>query len=375
MIEILMVSICALYVLLIGYLYIGFEKVATFRAESKSRETSFSVVIPFRNEAKNLPTLLNSIKRLTYPTTQFEILLVDDDSQDVSAEIIKKFMTEHEGLPIKLLSNHRVSGSPKKDAIATAIKHATGTWILTSDADCELPSEWLRTYDAFILREEPKMVVGPVIYTSNGSFIEDFQLLDFMSLMASTIGGFGVGRPFLCNGANLAYQKDTFLEVQGFEGNDSIASGDDIFLLEKMVRRYPDKTRYLKSEEAIVKTQPQPSWAALREQQQRWAAKASAYKNTFGKLVGLLVFLTNFGLVIALIAVGFGLSWKVLLGCFIGKAFVDFLLVQRAMHFFNKKPYSSYLLASVLYPIHSTVVAISALFRSEFEWKGRRFKR
>ena len=60
----------------------------------------------------------------------------------------------------------------------------------------------------------------------------------------------------MCNGANLAYEKKVFYEVGGFEGIDKIASGDDMLLMHKIQKIYPDKIGYLKSADVIVKTQP-----------------------------------------------------------------------------------------------------------------------
>ena len=45
-------------------------------------------------------------------------------------------------------------------------------------------------------------------------------------------------KAIFCNGANMAYRKDVFLEVNNFE-SDTSASGDDVFLLHSIKAKYP----------------------------------------------------------------------------------------------------------------------------------------
>ena len=80
------------------------------------------------------------------------------------------------------------------------------------------------------------MIAGAVTYDCNSSFLHQFQQLDMASLQGATIGSFGIDQGFMCNGANLAYTKSLFTALDGFTGNDKIASGDDVFLGELDIR-------------------------------------------------------------------------------------------------------------------------------------------
>ena len=141
------------------------------------------------------------------------------------------------------------------------------------------------TFDNFIQKNKPKTICAPVTYQVKNTLLEQFQLLDFISLIGTTIGAFGIKNPFLCNGANLCYSKKVFFEVKGFDGNNSISSGDDIFLLEKVLEMYPMDVHFLKSKKSIVSTKPEPTLNKLIQQRIRWASKTSATNNWFGKLV------------------------------------------------------------------------------------------
>ncbi|ARV16171.1 glycosyltransferase family 2 protein [Polaribacter sp. SA4-12] len=376
-----LVFIFTFYAILIVSLTIGFKKVDEFNEILENNSTSFSVVIPFRNEAKNLPLLLESITELNYPKELVEFILVDDDSSDNSVEIIKKCQVERsrnlkpldcDRVDIRVIKNIRTSNSPKKDAITTAISIANNNWIVTTDADCIVTENWLKNLDTFIQEKNSKMVVAPVNYKVENNFLEQFQLLDFMSMQGTTIGGFGIEFPFLCNGANFAYRKDEFLKLNGFEGNNNIASGDDIFLFEKFIKADKRSVHYLKSKEAIVTTFPVKSWRDLINQRTRWAAKTSSFSSIKVKLIGLLVLLTNFLVIYYL----FTQSIEVLLIPFVIKMVIDLFLFLPTIQFFEHKSsfYKWYIFASLLYPFFSIFVIFNSLF-FKYNWKGRRFKK
>ena len=370
-----LIIITIFYLLLILWLAFGFDKVEDFKAEDLKPETKFSVIIPFRNEAKNLPDLLASINILNYPKSHYEFIFVDDESSDASVNLIMRFLTSFPN-DSQIINNVRVSNSPKKDAITSAIKTAKHDWIVTTDADCVLPKFWLDTLDHFIQREQCKMVAAPVTYHEVNSFLKRFQLLDFLSLIGATIGGFGIGKPFLCNGANLAYKKDLFLELNGFNGNNDIASGDDIFLLQKAINSNKNDVQFLKSKSVIVKTKAQPTFKTLIAQRKRWAAKTSSYNSVFGKVVGLIVLLMNAVLVSSFTLVLLGLLQpKPLLYVFIIKSLVDFLLLFKTARFFEQESQlSSFLFSSILYPFFSVYIAFISLFTT-YKWKGRSFRK
>ncbi|MDG1728308.1 MAG: glycosyltransferase [Algibacter sp.] len=375
-------TITIIYLLLVGSFIFGFDKVSIFKLKDIPAKTKFSVVIPFRNEAENLPDLLDTIATLNYPKHLFEIILVDDASVDDSVEIIQKVLDSKQGgfdfdkPEIVVISNERKTNSPKKDAITSAIKISKYDWIITTDADCQLPLFWLDSFDEYIQKSNAVCIAAPVTYSNTSSFLNRFQILDLLSLQGATIGGFGLKKPFLCNGANLAYKKRIFKEVNGFEGNNNIASGDDIFLLEKITKKYPQQLQYLKCAQAIISTKPQPTWRNLMSQRIRWAAKTSAYNNGLGKLTGLVVLLMNalilIGLVLSIIGV---INFKTFFYIIFIKFNIDFFLIYKSASFFNQKEIlKSYILGFLFYPIFSVYIACISSFYG-YKWKGRDFKK
>ena len=369
------IIITIMYLALIGSFIYGFNKIKVFEKQDIAAKTKFSVIIPFRNEAKNLPALLQSISELNYPKDLYEVIFVDDASDDESSEQLMGFLAQARN-DIKIIQNIRKTNSPKKDAITSAIDIAKYDWIVTTDADCMLPKFWLDAFDTYIQTHQPELVVAPVTYAEPKNFIERFQLLDVLSLQGATIGGFGIKRPFLCNGANLAYKKILFQSLQGFEGNAHIASGDDIFLLEKAIKKDKKNVHYLKSKYSIVTTQAQPNAESLIAQRVRWASKTTAYQNLFGKLAGIIVLLMNVLVVwlVAMIIVNL-IHYKIVLYILLIKFYIDLLLIYKSAQFFEQKSVlKTYIPSFFLYPIFSVYVAFLSVF-SEYKWKSRTYKK
>lgn len=367
--------ITLMYLALIGSFIYGFNKIKVYEKQDVIAKTKFSVIIPFRNEAKKLPALLQSISELNYPKDLYEVIFVDDESDDESNEQIMGFLAQARN-DIKVISNIRKTNSPKKDAITSAIDIAKYDWIITTDADCVLSEFWLETFDSYIQTHQPELVVAPVTYVEPRNFVERFQLLDVLSLQAATIGGFGIKQPFLCNGANLAYKKTLFQSLQGFDGNNHIASGDDIFLLEKAIKKDKKSVHYLKSKHAIVTTHAQPDFESLIAQRVRWASKTTAYQNYFGKLAGIIVLLMN-ALLICLVALAIVnlIPYKIVLYILLIKFYIDLLLIYKSAQFFEQTSVlKTYIPSFFMYPIFSVYVAFLSVF-SEYKWKSRTYKK
>jgi len=355
-------------------LVLGYHKVGEFYRENVLPKNTFSIVVPFRNEAENLPRLLNALFKETYPKELYEILFINDSSEDDSVKIIEDFISTNKLDHWKILNNQRKSSSPKKDAITTAILSSKTDWILTTDADCYALENRLSAFDAFIQKTNPVMVAAPVIFVSNNknSLLNQLQIQEALSLATVTVAGFGLKMPFMCNGANLAYQKKAFFDVNGFHGNDSIASGDDVFLLQKMHEKYPGKTGFLKSRDAIVYTQTESSFQKIIRQRVRWASKTTAYKTVFPKLLGIAVFMMNLCILMSVFLLP---EWWWILGIFILKLFIDATLMLQSAGFLKIRfHFLLFIVNSVLYPFFMLIIFFKSIF-GKYEWKGRSFKK
>ena len=176
----------------------------------------------------------------------------------------------------------------------------------------------------------------------------------------------------MCNGANFAYTKSLFQDLNGFDGNDKIASGDDVFLLQKAIGQFPEKVHYLKSENNIVITKPMGDWKSLFYQRVRWASKTGSYQSRFGIGLGLIVFGGNVGLLFVICSLLFGIgNFYLLIFLLLAKFSVDLILIHKTNAFLKNKT-QFFITSSLLYPFFSLSVVLYSLF-GKYEWKGRKF--
>ncbi|HQV55480.1 MAG: glycosyltransferase [Chitinophagaceae bacterium] len=357
-----------MYSLLIAYYWQSWKAISDFIPLNTTASTTISIIIPARNEEKNIGQLFQALQNQTYPTELFEVIVVDDHSTDGTAAIVQQFPS------VKLIQLKEDNiNSYKKKAIETGIAAATGDLIVTTDADCLPGNNWLTTIAAFKTEKQSAFIAAPVVLENNNSLLQIFQTLDFLVLQGITGASVYKNAHSMCNGANLAYEKKAFQEVNGFQGIDNIASGDDMLLMHKIWKQYPDKVHYLKSKEAIVSTQPMKTWKAFFNQRIRWASKAKSYGDKRIIVVLLLVYLLNLSFLV-LSVVGFFCSmyWIFLLGLWLAKTMVEFPFVYSVASFFNKKSLLKYFL--FFQPLHIIYTILSGLFGQfgKYEWKGRR---
>ena len=335
-----------MYSLLIAYYWQSWKAISDFIPLNTTASTTISIIIPARNEEKNIGQLFQALQNQTYPTELFEVIVVDDHSTDGTAAIVQQFPS------VKLIQLKEDNiNSYKKKAIETGIAAATGDLIVTTDADCLPGNNWLTTIAAFKTEKQSAFIAAPVVLENNNSLLQIFQTLDFLVLQGITGASVYKNAHSMCNGANLAYEKKAFQEVNGFQGIDNIASGDDMLLMHKIWKQYPDKVHYLKSKEAIVSTQPMKTWKAFFNQRIRWASKAKSYGDKRIIVVLLLVYLLNLSFLV-LSVVGFFCSmyWIFLLGLWLAKTMVEFPFVYSVASFFNKKSLLKYFL--FFQPLH-----------------------
>lgn len=359
-----------LYSILIIYFWLSWQSIPDFILPVNQLRTRISVIIPARNEEKNIGLLLDTLQLQTYPQELTEIIVVDDHSEDRTAEIV----SQYRNIKLLRLKDDNIN-SYKKKAIQTGIAAATGELIVTTDADCVPPSGWLQHIAALKEEKQSVFIAAPVVIDCNASIVQIFQALDFMVLQGITGGAVYKKKLSMCNGANMAYEKKIFDEVNGFAGIDHIASGDDMLLMHKIRKKYPDKVHYLKSKNAVVSTQPVKTWKDFFSQRIRWASKAKKYDDKSILPVLILVYLLNLCFPVLLVAGCWDSSyWLYALLFWITKTIIEFPFFRSLAIFFNKQwalPWFFF-----FQPLHIFYTVIAGFLGQfgKYEWKGRRVK-
>ena len=344
---------------------------------NKIPSTKITVIIPARNEEQNIGRCLQSIIDQNYPPNLFEIIVVDDHSTDNTAQIVQSFNRQNiHCIFLKDFVNSTIN-SYKKKAIEIAIVQSTGNLIVTTDADCNMGKQWLQTIASFYEEYRPACIVAPVSINCGNRFLEIFQALDFMVLQGITGAAVYKKMHSMCNGANFAYEKNAFHEVDGFKGIDIIASGDDMLLMHKIFTLYPDRVLFLKSKQAIVYTQPMHTWKEFFNQRIRWASKADKYDDK--RIFAVLALVYFFNLLLLLVPVmaiiNYQLSiinyWLILL---ILKTTVELFFLFPVSTFFNRQSMLWWFPLAQPFHILYTIIAGWLGKFGKYSWKSRMVK-
>jgi cellulose synthase/poly-beta-1,6-N-acetylglucosamine synthase-like glycosyltransferase len=344
---------------------------ATKSDKFTGKPLGFTVIVVYRNEILRLPKLLKSIAALDYPTDSMEFVLVNDQSSDGSEELLVDFQRRYPALRLQLLQRPVSSNSAKKDGITAAIAQSKFEHIITTDADCNLPSLWLQAYNKhYQLYPGALLVAGPVQFLGD-QLVGTIQQLEMVALQTITAGAFAMRQPFMCNGANLSFKRQAFTTVGGFSGNQDISSGDDVFLLEKLAAEDVLQCHYLKDTDAIVTTDAQCSWRDMVQQRARWAKKGNKTKSLLNKLVAFHVAAMSLLFVVApvLYAVDV-IALPVLISIYSLKFFTDFIVLLIGNQLMKIKQWGfHFLIHFIMYPIIVIMIGIKSL--GTIEWHGR----
>ena len=342
-------------------------------------QTKVSILIPARNESANIHRCIQSILAQKYPASLFEIIVIDDHSTDGTAEVVQAFGASNvRVLFLKDFVKDRAKLKAfKKKAIEIAIQKSMGELIVTTDADCVVPAEWLNLLVSFYEKKQYKFIAAPVNFHEEKSVFEKIQSLDFLGMMGVT--GAGIHRKFMnmCNGANLAYEKKAFYDVGGFEGIDGIASGDDMLLMQKMAKHFPNKIGFLKNKNATVLTKAMPDWQSFTQQRIRWASKSGSYQEFQILVILALVFFFCVSIVVNLFLLPFffGKIIKVLLIQLLVKTIIDYFFLNQMSVFFGRKDLMKiFLPAQVFHIFYIAIIGFLGNVVKRYEWKGRKVK-
>lgn len=358
------------YILFIIQIFSGWEKLKIATIDDNFIPTyGVSVIIAARNEEKFIQKCIQSILANQYPDSLFEIIVIDDHSSDNTRQMAENI----ESTKISVFSlSEQLSG--KKAAISYGVSLAKYPVILCTDADCIVAQSWMKSHSLAYSSGNNKIMTGLVLPETDETILSRFQWLDFAATMAITAAGIRNKSFFLANGANISYKREVFEEVGGFEGNDHLSSGDDLFLMQKIAKIYPEQVGFLKSKESMVNTKSETGWASFISQRKRWATKSMKVGDKKIILIQSFVFI-YVGLIFTGLTLGYICSdsvfWFAVSGLLV-KMVTDFIfLFHLAKYFEKEKLMYSFPICFILYSGHILYSGISALLPSNFVWKGR----
>lgn len=346
------------------------ELKAKHKVFPSDKDTKLTVIIPVRNEERNILQLLQDLNQQNYPAENFEVIVANDGSTDNTENIVLAFQEEAKySLKILNLLND-ASTSPKKRAIQKSIEISSGELLITTDGDCSVSPNWLMSIQQLYKSKHAKLISSPVTFTEKHSLWNTIQIIEFASLIGSGACAMYLQKPNMCNGANLAYTREVFEEVNGFAGNENVASGDDEFLMHKIAQKYPEKVFFNPDFEAIVRTESQEDLAHFYQQRRRWASKWKHYDNWQVTALAIFIFLANLSVLAAYCLINgyFGI------GILFLKFSAEFFFLYAVIKFLGYKSKVIYIpIVQVIYPFYVVFFGLLAQGKGYF-WKGRRLE-
>ena len=365
-------SICLItlfaYFMAMVWAWYGWVKLYDKIVEADSPGFITSIVIAARNEAINLPLLLNDLARQAYPAKLLEIIVVDDHSDEKISLLPTIVNYQGQNLQIVELSDNKHG---KKQALAEGVSHSKGELLVFTDADCRVSEYWVNEHVKKYIKEDSGMTIGLVNYLPNKGLFQIFSRFDLISLVITGAGFSNLGRSTICSGANLAVKRDLYIKVVN-QLKNKLLSGDDIFLLHAIKQLKSEKISVLKSRGSIVNTDSPKNMGEFVSQRLRWASKSKHYSDRDTIILTILVLIANLSLVVSF--TGFLINQKIFVFVllFVFKIIADGSILFAGLRYFGGLKYLVLLpLFELIYPFYILFVAIGSLFMKIF-WKGRK---
>lgn len=327
---------------------------------------SATILVVFRNEEAALPELLSLLTAAD--AAALPILAVDDHSTDQSAAVVERLQ---QGIPDRI--GYRLSaGMPgKRTAVADVMPLIQTDAVLQTDADCAPSASWSGQALRVLAQGHGDLAILPVRFRSErlSSFWLSVVNTEFAAVMAVTCGMARMGRPVMCNGANLAYRKSLWSEAAPALAAQPHAGGDDMFLLDYAVT-HGKRMVYNDAPAVWVETEAPDTWAGFFAQRRRWAAKWTAYRSLWPYAVGGISLLGQ-----GAFAAAPWLLWEggVLLGFGIGaKVLAEAVLLRRQLEKGGMRfSVRAFLFWQVFYLPYVLVSALPSLWwRPSAQWKN-----
>ena len=372
-----------LYCTLLRWLYVHWNSIPTYTPPQAKPAgdtlPSISVVIPVRNEATTIALLLRDLAEQVATTGDapfLEVIVVDDASTDDTAELVSTFQPSSP-YALTLLSLKippRFVGSHKKLALQQAIARAQGEIIVSTDGDCRVGPQWLATIQGFFAQHQPVLLSGPVTFYQEHRLFEHLQTVEFASLIGVGAACLQARKPNMCNGANLAFLREAFFAVDGYQGTMHVPSGDDEFLLQKIFDRYPTRLGFIKHPEAVVRTTAKRSLLAFYQQRKRWASKWKIHRNYRVKVLAIFIFAYHLSsMFVTLLAVSGSYSWWIWGVQMLPKMLLEYVFLRSVLRSMRKPLHTFYfLLMQLIYAPYAVFFGMRANFGS-YRWKNRTY--
>lgn len=324
-----------------------------------------SVVIAARNEETRIKPCLESLEKLEYPRDKYEIIFIDDQSCDNTAQLIENYCKKNANWRVISLNEKSIELRGKKNALLHGIAQAKGNIIFTTDADCIVPVKWLRNMGSYFT-QGVSMVLGYSPLLPGRGIL--FRLLQFDNLFSaiSAAAPTKLGYPFTSVGRNLAYRKDAYEDAGGFLSLKRFRSGDDVHLTERFRYLKSGKIDFCADPDTFVFTQPPETREEIFNQQVR---KNSKTLKKAGTSIAFSIVLFLYHVLLILLPLLMPTWLKIWLLFIIIKLVLEYINLFKAAIIFKQKEVIPFIpLMQIFYPAYIIFFSFLGLLEM-YSWK------
>ncbi len=286
--ELIIFIFAIMYFTLIFSFFIGI----VFLENSKNTKiNNISIIVAARNEEKHLPNLLDSLISQNYQKENYEIVVVDDRSEDNTAAIVKKYQSKNCNITLLQVKNESKHLLGKKGALDKGIRSAKYDILSFTDADCVPTRNWLAQINRHFTGDTDVVAGYSFIHYKN-SFFKFLKNLERSSLFAVIAGSFGWNLGITITAGNMAYRKELFYKVGGFGDIGKIRSGDDDLLIQKM-GKFARRMKFMFHPDSVINTGRDSTTSSQINQETRRGSKWRYYPASI-KIMTLFIFIYYF---------------------------------------------------------------------------------
>ena len=339
------------------------------KSTPRTGEPPVSVIVVGRDEEKSLPGCLASLERLDYPSDKLDVVLVNDRSTDATGSMMEAFALERPNVHTVHVTRRIEGFTGKTYGLIRGVDQSRGEWLFFTDADCEVPTGWIRT-TLRGLDPETRIASGfLVLDRGGGKWFDRIQTLDWISITAMGCAWANWGRPISAFGNNLAVRRDNYVEAGGFTAVGHHLT-EDFALVRNVVRLDGYSVQFVMDPGNTVYSRPARTPADFFHQRKRWILGSRHY-GPVALAIMATVFLTHVSIVAGLAAGRFTAAAVV----FLAICVLDVAVMVKPLRLLGRLdlvrvflPYRLYLF------VYSMVMAPFFFFGRRIQWKSETYR-
>jgi cellulose synthase/poly-beta-1,6-N-acetylglucosamine synthase-like glycosyltransferase len=325
-----------------------------------------SILIAARNEEKNLPDCLSSIEKIEYPRDKIQVLIINDRSSDRTSEIAQTYCKRLRHFSVLKIIDSVAGLSGKMNVLAQGIDKTSNEIILITDADCEVPTNWVSNFVRYF-HEGVGMCGGLTLLSKKEKqerFFTRLQALDWIYLQAVASGSCHLGLAVSILGNNFAFRRKAYEDVGGFR-KLGFSVTEDMALLQALHKSKKWEIVYPLQIDTMIYSKPVETIKNFYMQRKRWVlgGKTTHWWAYFISLISLISHLMmGYSFILGMWQVGLIITATIMLA--------DISIFTRILNRIERLDLFKMVFAFKLYYIIYTIIfSIVVVFSKQVVWK------